>query len=110
MEAKKVLHAKSANIRNSSVKSIRMPYKLDTSANILQKRAIENNIQVEQTRRSLKRSQTPMVDGRAEGDASETMDNMVVENLIHVDQNSIFKGQQLILLNISLLQFLNFPL
>lgn len=79
-----------------------MPYKLDTSANILQKRAIENNIQVEQTRISLKRSQSPMVHGRAEGDAIETMDNMVVENLIHVDPNSIFKGQQAILQNICL--------
>lgn len=32
------------------------------------------------------------VDGRSEDSVKEILDNMVVENLAHIDQNSIFDG------------------
>lgn len=57
MEIKKNLITRAANLKASKVRNIKMDYKMETTANILQQRAIDSNIQVELTRRSMKKSQ-----------------------------------------------------
>lgn len=57
MEIKKNLITRAANLKASKVRNIKMDYKMETTANILQQRAIDSNIQVELTRISMKKSQ-----------------------------------------------------
>lgn len=57
MEIKKILKTKAANLKISKVKNIKMDYRMETTANILQQRTANSNIQVELTRRSMKKSQ-----------------------------------------------------
>jgi hypothetical protein len=93
IQNKKLLKSLLANVKNSKVKQVKMPYSLQTPTTTLQKKVAETNIQVEVARRSLKNSQKTSVEGRAQEGAVEAMDNIVVENLIYNGKNPIFKGK-----------------
>lgn len=61
----------------------------------MQKQAIDTNVQVEQTRRLLRRSRHPQLEGRAEAGVPEPIENIVVKDLIYEGEDPIFQGLML---------------
>lgn len=64
------------------------------STKSLQKQAVDANIQVELTRRSLKTPQRSSTDERADGIEVEKMENLVVKNLIYSGIEPVFEGEE----------------
>lgn len=91
MDNKKFFRAMYSNVKDSKIHRVKMPNVVKVSASKMQKQAIDVNVLVEQTRRLLKRSKQPQMQGRADGEIVEPMDSILVENLIHKGNDPIFQ-------------------
>lgn len=85
------MRTKLSNLKDSRVRQVKLTHVMKHSAQSLQKRAVETNIQVEQTRRNLKRGSS--TSERAEGDQNDKMDSIKVENLVYSGLNPIFESE-----------------
>jgi hypothetical protein len=70
-----------------------MPYQIRSNANSLLESTASANALIETTRQSLLRSKMPKIQGRADEDQGNAMDNLVVENLIYSGKEPIFNGE-----------------
>lgn len=92
MEHKRFIHANFSNVKDSKIRRLKMPHSVKLTGTQLQKKSIEINIRVEQTRKLLKRSQQSQVEGRADEGLPEVMENIEVEDLIYKGGKPIFEG------------------
>lgn len=92
MEKKKFLRAKLSNIKESTIRRVKMPNVVKVSATKLLRQSIDTNVQVEQTRRLLKRSRQPEASGRADSDELKPMEKIVATDLIYNGMEPIFEG------------------
>lgn len=92
MEGKKFFHTRTSNLKNSKVRRLTIENQLKSSAKDLQKKTVDANINVELTRRLLKKPPSIQSQARAGEDEIEQMDNIVVEELIHNGKDPLFSG------------------
>lgn len=92
MDQKKYFKSPQLHLKDSNVTRLKMPHVLKTTAIGLQERVTATNIQVQESRNALRKSQSN-VEGRTEEKPFDQMDSIVVQNLVHTGSNSIFKGK-----------------
>lgn len=96
IESKKKLRAKFSNLKDTKIRQVKVALEMEHSAKSLQKQAVDTNIQVELTKRSLKTSTRSPTNERTDGAEIEKMDNLVVENLIYSGLEPIFEGKEVL--------------
>lgn len=94
IESKKVVRARFSNLKDTKIRQVKVALEMEHSAKSLQKQAVDTNIQVELTKRSLKSSTRSPTDERADEAEIEKMDNLIVENLIYSGLEPIFEGEE----------------